>query len=82
MTNEISKFDFTFHVTRIRIESHQFHRFVIATRGNQIAGRTPAQAVNRSFVMFGSFEQNGRLLRCVIVAAIKKQKKQKKKPTH
>jgi hypothetical protein len=72
-------FRFTFHIAGIGIESHQFDRFVVAPRGDQITCRAPGKTVNRSFMMFGTLEENGGLARSVVIPVTKDPPKKKEK---
>lgn len=79
--NQLKKksFRFTFHIAGIGIESHQFDRFVVAPRGDQITCRAPGKTVNRSFMMFGTLEENGGLARSVVIPVTKDPPKKKEK---
>lgn len=69
---------FTFHVTRVGIEPHQLDSFVVASRGDQITCRAPGEAVNRSFMVFGTLEQHRRLTRRMIISIANKRKRKRK----
>ena len=57
----------TVHIARVGVEAHKFDRLVVAAGGDEIAGRTPGQAVNRSLVVFGALEEHRRRVRRVII---------------
>lgn len=49
---------FTFQVRRVRVEPHQFDRFVIGASGHEVANGRPGKAVYGPFVVFRPLEED------------------------
>jgi hypothetical protein len=52
----------TFDVARVRVEPHELDRLVVRPRGDQVTDGAPGEAVDAALVVFGSFEQDRRLV--------------------
>ena len=50
-----------------RVEVHQLDCLIVAPGSNQVPLGTPRQTVDGTLVMFGPLEEDGRLVRLVVV---------------
>lgn len=69
--------DSTFEVRSVGVETHQFHGLVVASGGHQPAVRGPREAIYGALVMLRSLEENGGLIRLMILSGGGKKRKHK-----